>query len=213
MTLSNIIDTLAEDLKPAPKGWFVQRLATGLTGAAILVAGIVFMVWGARPDFAAAVMHWPFWAKLGFTGSLAIVGVAAVARLARPGLTAPHQAWGVAGLVAAMTTLAALQYAGAPAASRPALLFGGTARTCPWLIMALATPFLAGGLWAFRAMAPTRLTSAGAALGLVSGAGAATLYALSCDEAGMPFVLVWYGLGIAVPTIVGAILGRLLLRW
>jgi hypothetical protein len=64
-----------------------------------------------------------------------------------------------------------------------------------------------------RTMAPTQLTLAGAAAGLTAGASAALVYAFSCDESALPFVLIWYGLGMALPTAAGAMLGRLALRW
>ena len=79
--------------------------------------------------------------------------------------------------------------------------------------MALALPILAGGIWAVKAMAPTRLARAGAAIGLAAGSLAAFVYAASCDENGMAFTLIWYGLGIAVPILAGTLAGRRVLRW
>ena len=77
----------------------------------------------------------------------------------------------------------------------------------------LALPVMASTLWMLRRMAPTKLTLAGAAAGLTAGAVAAFVYAFSCDESAMPFVLIWYGIGMALPTAAGALLGRAVLRW
>jgi hypothetical protein len=39
------------------------------------------------------------------------------------------------------------------------------------------------------------------------------VYALHCPELAAPFLAVWYVLGMAIPVLVGAALGRWLLRW
>lgn len=212
-TSPDLIDRLVDDLTPAPRAWIPRRLATGLVFGALISAGLTLGLWGLRPDIAKALTAWPFWTKLGFTGLLTMAGALASIRLAQPGLTAPRAIQITAATLAAMSLVAVVQYMVAPDASRRVLVFGATAATCPWLIMALALPILAGGIWAFQALAPTRLASAGAAIGLASGAGAAAIYALSCDEVGMPFVVLWYGLGIAVPTVIGGLVGPRLLRW
>jgi hypothetical protein len=62
-------------------------------------------------------------------------------------------------------------------------------------------------------LAPTRLALAGAAAGLLSGAGGALIYALYCTEMAAPFISIWYLLGMMIPAAVGAMLGRQLLRW
>lgn len=210
---SDLVDALAAELSPRPRAWAVRRLAWGL-GAGVVVSAIVTLVlWGPRPDLVKALATGPLWAKLGFTGLLAAAGLAAAGRLARPGLGA-RSATGLAfAVVLAMACLAGAQLAGAPTGEARRLVMGSTAASCPWLIMALALPVLAGGLWAVRGMAPTHLPGAGAALGLAAGGAAACVYAVSCDESAMPFVLVWYGLGIAVPIAIGALLGPRLLRW
>ena len=53
--------------------------------------------------------------------------------------------------------------------------------------------------------------SAGA--GLLAGALGALVYALHCPEMATPFLAVWYVVGMAIPTVLGAILGPRLLRW
>ena len=53
----------------------------------------------------------------------------------------------------------------------------------------------------------------GAAAGALAGGVGAAVYALHCPELSAPFIAVWYVSGIAVPVLVGALLGRRLLRW
>jgi hypothetical protein len=57
------------------------------------------------------------------------------------------------------------------------------------------------------------LAFAGAAAGLLAGALGATVYTLHCPEMAAPFIGTWYVLGMLVPTFVGAVLGRFVLRW
>ena len=212
-TTSDLIRSLADDLTPAPDAWVARRIATGFaTGATISVA-FTMLLWGPRPDLATAVGTWPFWIKFAFTGLLALAGLAGVDRLGRPDGRGGHALFTGVVTFAGMAGSAMLQLERAPANARHDLLMGATAASCPWLIILLSIPILAGGIWAVRAMAPTRLFRAGGAVGLAAGSMAAFVYAVSCDESGLPFVLVWYGLGIAVPVAVGAISGPRLLRW
>ena len=62
----------------------------------------------------------------------------------------------------------------------------------------LSLPICAGTLWSLRALAPTHLIVAGAVAGFASGALGAWIYAFHCDESAMPFVLIFYTLGIAL---------------
>ena len=68
-------------------------------------------------------------------------------------------------------------------------------------------------LWAMKGLAPTRLVLAGAAAGLLSGAGGALVYALYCIEMAAPFIGIWYLLGMLIPAVAGALIGPRLLRW
>ena len=64
--------------------------------------------------------------------------------------------------------------------------------------------------------APRRANQAGlgrAAVGLAAGALGAWVYSFHCTEGGLPFLALWYSLGIAAVTAAGALAGRVLLRW
>jgi hypothetical protein len=77
----------------------------------------------------------------------------------------------------------------------------------------ISLPLFAATLWALRGLAPTHLALAGASAGLLAGSLSTMVYALHCPELGAPFIAVWYVLGIAIPTLAGAILGPRVLRW
>ncbi len=212
-TTQDLIESLSCGLEPTPPDYMKRTIAMGLGLGALVAAIIPFVLWGPRPDFAAAIETFPLWVKFAFTGALALCGAVAVVRLARPGGRAVKPALFVGVTVLAMAILAIAQLLSTPESEHLRLFFGATSASCPWLIIALSGPVLAGGFWAMRAMAPTRLALAGAWTGLAAGASAAFFYAFSCDESAMPFVFVWYGLGILAAAMIGAALGPRLLRW
>ncbi len=57
------------------------------------------------------------------------------------------------------------------------------------------------------------MTLAGAVAGVLAGAIGTFVYAFHCNESAMPFVAIWYTLGIAAVGVLGALLGRVTLRW
>ncbi len=93
------------------------------------------------------------------------------------------------------------------------MIFGQTAGVCPFRIALISTPLFVGIFWAIRGLAPTRLRLAGAAGGFAAGSLGALVYSLHCPELAAPFLGIWYVLGIAIPTAVGAWAGPRLLRW
>jgi hypothetical protein len=119
----------------------------------------------------------------------------------------------VLAIVAVTVAASIVDYALAPEEARPWMLMGSSALICPFLIVALSVPFFAAGIVFMRRAAPTRLTVAGASVGLAAGALGAWVYSFHCTEGGLPFLALWYSLGIAVVTAAGALLGRALLRW
>ncbi len=209
----DLIDRLAGELAPAPRGAVTRRLALGTGAGALASAAVLFANIGLRPDLAQAAGEAMFWVKLGYVAALALVAAALVERLARPGRLTGHLGAWLALPCAAVVVVAALQWMQAPAAERPALTMGHSAALCPWLILALSLPPLAGLVWAVRGLGPTRLRAAGAAVGLAAGGVGATIYCLHCDEGGAPFLAIWYTLALAGAAAAGALIGPRALRW
>ena len=209
----DLLALLVLDLVPVRRHAILRQLAASV-GAGVLVSlSTVLLLWGPRPDWHAALFTVSFWAKWGFVLALAAIGLASQFALARPEGRAPRAVGAIALVIVLFGGAAALQFALAIPDLRWRLLFGATSAACPWLILALSTPLLWGTLWALRCAAPTRLSLAGAAAGLTSGALAAFVYAISCDETGLPFLVVWYGGAIAIASLGGAVLGPKVLRW
>jgi len=92
-------------------------------------------------------------------------------------------------------------------------LVGSNSLICMTAIPLLSLPLLGALLLALRDGAPTSRGTAGAAAGLVAGGLAAALYATQCIDDSPLFVATWYPIAIGAVTILGALLGRRLLRW
>jgi len=175
---------------------------------AILLSG-----YGVRHDIVQA-MFWPmFWVKVLFPLCIAAAGFVAAERLARPGVKPRHAWMGAVLPVLGVWLLAAIAWFTMPADDRMPALMGQSWRICAASIGLMALPVFAAALVALKGMAPTRPALAGAAAGALAGGVGASVYALHCMELTAPFLAVWYVSGIAVPVLVGALLGPRLLRW
>lgn len=208
-----LIDALAGDFSVSPVLSVRSMLVLAFALGSAMSAAAMLALLGLRPDMAFAISTASFWIKLIFPSGLAVAGLMAIDRLGRPG--APAGRGYAVGITVAgtMTLLASVQLAAAPRDAIRPLLLGHTLDHCTVLIVLLALPILATGMYAMRQMAPTRLRLAGAAVGVTAGALSAVIYATACDETALPFVTLWYGAGIALTGVLGALLGPRLLRW
>ena len=188
---------------------YALSLGWGAFGATLLMAILL----GVRPDIDAAARLPMFWIKLAFPASIAVASLVAASRLSRPGARLGGTPAAIVAPVLVIWLYAAWVLLGAPPAQRAALVMGRTWEYCLIGIPMLALPVFAAALWAMKDLAPTRLTFAGAAAGLLAGAFAALVYALHCPEMEAPFLGVWYVAGMLIPAAAGALLGPLVLRW
>ena len=189
---------------------YVAALGWGAFGATLLMA----IMLGVRPDLAEAALLPMFWGKLAFPFLLLAGALVATLRLSRPGMRLGRVPLVVMGMpVAVVWLVAAVMLSGAAPVIRDEMIFGASWMVCPMYIAALSAPAFVALLWAMKGLAPTHLVLAGAASGLLSGALGALIYALHCPEMAVPFLAVWYLLGMLIPAAVGAVVGPLLLRW
>jgi hypothetical protein len=208
----DLIAALASD--SASPGRAVSRtLAIGLAVGAVVSIAVMVLWLGVRPDFMHAMRTGPFWLKFAYALSVAALGFGLIDRLARPagdgGIFGPM----LLAPLAVMTALAIYQLWGTPEDLRMKLMLGGSYQVCARNIVIVSAPLFLGLFWAMRSLAPTRLTLAGAVAGLLAGALGTFIYAFHCNESAAPFVAIWYTLGIAAVGVLGALLGRSLLRW
>jgi hypothetical protein len=154
-----------------------------------------------------------FWLKLAYGGAIAAIGLALGDRLVRPAGEAGWRAVWLLLPVGVIGLISLWQMKEAPPAGRHQLVFGASASFCPLYVILCSVAPLAGLVWAVRGLAPTRLALAGAVMGLAAGGAGAAVYALHCTEPGVPFLGIWYSLGVASTSLAGALLGPRILRW
>ncbi|MFL5297306.1 MAG: NrsF family protein [Phenylobacterium sp.] len=213
MKTDDLIQSLTGELKPVGRGAAAGRLAIGLGGGA-LVSTLVMLGWlGARPDLPQALQTPMFWVKFAYAALAALLLALATDRLSRPGARLGGLAVAVGLPFALMATMGAMRLAMAAREAWHELLMGDSADVCPWRILVIGLPLLAGAVWAVRGLAPTRLTLAGLMAGGAAGALATLIYSFHCPETAAPFVAVWYTLGMALVAALGAVTGARLLRW
>ena len=213
MKTDDLVKLLAAGVAPVPADAVGRRFAVamgwGLPGAVLLL----LVTLGIRTDLAQAAGELMFWLKPAFAACLALAGLIATERLARPGMRLGLVWAALATPVLALWLVATVMLINAAPAHRADLILGDTWKECPFNIAFISLPLFAATLWALKGLAPTRLAIAGASAGLLAGALGALVYALHCPESTAPFLAVWYVLGIAIPTLAGAVLGPRLLRW
>jgi len=213
METDELIHSLSADVPAVAPGAPARRIALGL-GLGALGSATLMLAWlGPRADLAQAVATPMFWMKFGYAALTGLIAAGMLARLARPGARLGVAAALVAAPFAVVAAMALVRFAQAPPQARHALLMGHSSMICPWRILLIGLPVLAGAVWAVRGLAPTRLLPAGFAAGVCAGGLGAAVYAIACNETSAPFLAVWYTFGIAIVAAVGALAGSRLLRW
>jgi hypothetical protein len=186
----------------------------GAAGAAVLVAAVVFfMTIGPRPDIAAAAHTMRFLFKFVFTAVLAVSAFALVRGLSVPGAPARRLAPWLAAAPLLMAAAVVLELYAVPERDWARRLIGTNSVICMTFIPLIGIGPLALFIAALRHGAPTRPVLSGAVAGLLAGGLAATFYAAHCFDDSPLFVATWYTIAIAALAALGALGGRLFVRW
>lgn len=213
MKTDDLVAMLATGVTPVPPHAASRQVGLALAAGAAVSLAMLLFGYGLRRDVMAAIALPMFWVKLGYPLAIAVTAFVLVERLARPGVLMRRAWWGLVVPVLVVSAVAGAAWFDTPQQDRTASLMGQSWRTCALSIGLMALPILAAVMWALRALAPTRAALAGAAAGALAGGLGAALYALYCVEMAAPFVAVWYGVGILLPTLAGALWGRRYLNW
>lgn len=209
----DLIDRLVDDLRPTRRGALQWLLLGAVVTGALIAAAMMVAAIGLRGDIMTAPATAMFWIKLAYTSVLGLLGLLAAMALSRPEKNNWPGVWAVGGVFLLTLAGGLWQWGNAAEATKPVLMFGGTALVCPFLIVVFSAPVLAIMLAAMRRLAPTSPALAGLAAGLASGGAGASVYAFHCGETGLLFLALWYSLGVGLVALGGALLGRVVLRW
>ncbi len=210
MKTEDLIDTLSAGIEPVRPARLNPLMLVGASVAAVLA---VVALLGVRSDIHEAMRGSTLWMKALYTVALAAASIWLATRLGRPGVRAVPALAALAFVVGVAVVWGGAEMMTTPADERMADWLGGSSSVCGLNIL-LASLFAAPLVFlSARRLAPTRPMAAGAALGLATGALAATAYGLHCTETTAAFVATWYTLGVATAGLIGALVGRFALRW
>ena len=190
-----------------------RRICAAAAAGLVIAAIAMLAALGPRPDLASAVSLPTFWLKFALPLCLAIPFFVASMRLARPGGRATGAWVTVVAALVMLWTMSSIDLAAAPPDRRVSMVEGGSALFCVVSIALLSLPLLLAMFVALRGLGPTRLKAAGMAAGGLAGAAAALVYAVHCTEMTLPFLAVWYVLGMFAPAALGFVAGPRFLRW
>jgi hypothetical protein len=212
MKTDDLIRALGADARAAPVGrrpvWALAAIA-----AAAIAAVVFFSTIGPRPDIAQAAHTMRFLFKFVFTGVLLACAFPLVRMLSVPGARPGRAALWLLAAPLLMAGALALEMMAVPSDGWMPRLVGHNMPVCLSMIPLIGLGPLAVFIAALRRAAPTRPMLAGAAAGLAAGGLAATFYAAHCTDDSPLFVATWYTIAIAFLAGLGALGGRLFVRW
>ena len=212
MNTDHLIAALSADaqLKGPPLS---RRLVFALLAGGCVSFALFMTLIGPRPDVAEAAHTMRF--DLKFLDTLAVLAPAfgLVVKFARPQTgPGPLLAWLLAP-VALLATGVAVELVSVPRDLWFARWMGPNVGHCLTFVPLFALPPLAALMIALREGAPSYPALTGALAGAASAGLSATVYATNCTDDSPLFVAFWYPLATGAVMALGAIAGRLTLRW
>lgn len=211
MKTDELITMLAQQAGPT-QGPAPQQVG-GRLAVSLALGGVAVLYMGLNPKLSEFAVTEPFTLKMAWLCAVALFSSVLIYRLVHPGRQMGMAPWGIGLALLAMAGQGMNQLLQAPLEQRGPLWMGMSWQVCAFNIAAIALPVLAALLWTLRDMAPTRPGLTGAASGLLAGALSAMLYSLHCTEHSFTFYALWYSGGMLLSALLGAVLGRRLLRW
>ena len=212
MKTDDLITVLATFRPPAPSAWQLRLLNISLGFALAIAVAVMAMTLGVRPGIMEALAEPAVLAKIIFVSSLVGLSLIAFEGEARP-VPARRRPWLIMLPFAAMAALAVATLAAAPFGLWGEIVRGGNWLVCLVSVPALALPAAIILILVGRQRAATDLPRAGWSLGFLAGAVGAFAYALHCPDDAAPFVLVWYGAGVGLCSLIGRSMASVVLRW
>ncbi|OOY03622.1 NrsF family protein [Thioclava sp. F28-4] len=209
MKTEDLISVLQQDTLPDPRP--KQVLGRWLVPALLLSALFVISVYGLRFPLQQTLMTPEIAPKFYLPLVLAVLVTPMAVRLGRPtAKVSTGWLWIFPAIGAALLAYAFLT---TPEGQRMSDFEGETILPCLISVPMLSLPALGALLISLRKGAVTRPAQAGALAGLAAGGMGTAIYALHCTEDSPLFYVTWYGAGIVVVMLAGALLGKRVLRW
>jgi hypothetical protein len=212
MDTDRLIQTLAADNDQRPRSVSTQ-LAMALLVTLPVVAAMLLVTLGIRPDFMSAIRNPFFDTKFLVTLALAIPAIVISVHLSRPEASLGRWIWLL--LLSPFILIVALIVEMTMPQRAPMMvrIIGRNSSVCSAAITLLSLPILGGAMIALRHGAPSRPAVAGALAGLMSAGLGATFYAAHCADDSPLFVAIWYTLAALVVAALGAAIGSKVLRY
>lgn len=210
--IDDLIDTLVRDLTPVRRHALRMRLAFAIVVGVIGAVVALFVSLAFRSHLHHVTVA-AFWVKFLYSAGLMGATIIALDSIARPDGLIGNMIRVSAAAFAVIALMAITQLALSPASSYPGLIFGYSALFCPFLIFAFGLPGFFANMWFLRRAAPINPGLAGFVAGTCAGAIGGWVYSLACVENGIPFIAIWYTLGILLSGMLGGFVGKLSLRW
>lgn len=212
MKTDDLIGSLVADNGRPPAS--PRQAVAFLLPLAVVVASCLFVVvLDMRPDFRSALGSWRYLFKIAVAANIALFGLGLLMRLAKPEQSATHLVGWIAAALLPLALALVLEVIVLPMNEWPASAIGFQALYCLILVPLISLAPLAAGLIALRHGAPQSPMGAGAVAGFAAGGLGAVIYALHCNNDSPFYVAIWYLSAIGIVTLLGAFLGRSLLRW
>ena len=213
MKTEDLIATLVDAPRPPGRAAVGKRLSLAIVASIATTLLILPTIRGGGVRLDAALLMPLFWVKVLLPFSMTVAGLWITVLLSRPGIDVGRAWIALCFPLAAVWLAAVVILLASPAAGRPELVLGHTWRTCSLYIVELSSLPLLVLLWAMRGLASTRPVATGVTIGLLAGAIGTLAYCFRCPETAVPFWATWYSLGMAVPALIGGLVGRWTLRW
>jgi hypothetical protein len=190
-----------------------RRIMLAMACGFAVSAVVFFWQLGWRPDIREARGTLPFLFKFVVTAALLIPAAILVARLARPDAALGFAVWALLIAPLLLVVGSSADLVASPSNVWATKLIGKNAAACVTLILLLSIAPLVSLLFALSEGAPAEPRLTGALAGIVSGAIAASLYAMHCTDDSPLFVATWYSIAIVIMALAGWGLGKRLLQW
>ncbi len=190
-----------------------QILYLGIGSGLVLSMMLMSVTLRVNAELTALLVKPNFLVKIAYISTFFLIAFISLIAVARPGAKVNVHLWRLTLPFIAITCISLPPMLDASPALRASLIFGETWSVCAVLIALLSLPVFALTLWGMKELAPTNLGLAGAVSGLLSGAAGALVYCIHCPEVEIPFVAIWYTLGMMIPMLLGYFLGPRVLRW